>query len=143
MKVSLLALATLTASVASAYPITGDEVKCRSGPGTSYSVKKTYAKNSDVTLKCQTKGETISGNNIWDKTQDDCYVTDYYVKTGTNGYVVDKCEGGGDDGGDDGGDCGPPKVNKATVDLIAKWEGFRADICELYILGYWRSEAGN
>ena len=78
-----------------AYPITGDNVNCRSGPGTSYSVTKTYAKGHEVTISCQTSGTDVSGDSIWDKTSDGCYVADHYVKTGTDGYVTSKCSSGG------------------------------------------------
>ena len=98
MKLTYFAACTLaffcTSAVAS-YPITGDNVNCRSGPGTSYAAKKTYAKGHEVSISCQTAGTDVSGNSIWDKTSDDCYVADYYVKTGSNGYVTSKCSGGG------------------------------------------------
>lgn len=81
----------LASSFASAYPITGDNVNCRDGPGTSFTVLKTYAKGHNVTLTCQTEGTNVEGNTIWDKTTDDCYVADFYVKTGSNDYVTDKC----------------------------------------------------
>ncbi|KAL2786253.1 hypothetical protein BJX66DRAFT_342307 [Aspergillus keveii] len=87
------------------YPITGNGVNCRSGPGTSYDVVTSYAKGTEVSISCQAEGTSVNGNSIWDKTGDDCYVADYYVKTGTDGYVTDKCEEE-DDGGDDGGDTG-------------------------------------
>ncbi|KAK3376209.1 CHAP domain-containing protein [Lasiosphaeria ovina] len=94
-----LIIASLLQAVAftttAAYPITGDGVNCRSGPGTSYAVKKSYAKGTDVTVTCQTAGESINGNAIWDKTSDGCYVTDYYVKTGSDGYVTTKCSSSG------------------------------------------------
>jgi len=77
-----------------AYPITGNTVNCRTGPGTSYGVKLTYKKGKKVDISCQTSGTSVNGNNIWDKTSDGCYVADYYVKTGTNGYVTKKCSGG-------------------------------------------------
>lgn len=94
MKLSLLAflLQATSFTLTAAYPIKGDSVNCRSGPGTSYSVKKTYPKGKDVTISCQTTGESISGNNIWDKTSDNCYVADHYVKTGKDGFVTKKCE---------------------------------------------------
>jgi lysozyme len=111
--------ATLAAS-AIAYPITGSTVNCRTGPGTNYAVKKSYSKGADVTISCQTAGTSVNGNNIWDKTQDGCYVADYYVKTGTSGYVTKKCGGGST--------CTAPKSNSATVDLIGKAEGFRANV---------------
>ncbi|KAL3467007.1 hypothetical protein BJX64DRAFT_284155 [Aspergillus heterothallicus] len=87
------------------YPITATEVNCRSGPGTSYDIVTSYTKGTEVSISCQASGTSVNGNSIWDKTEDDCYVADYYVKTGTDGYVTDKCEGD-DDGGDDGGDDG-------------------------------------
>ncbi len=85
-----LLLATAISSVA-AYPIKADSVNCRSGPGTSYKVVKTYAKGVDVKLSCQARGESINGDTLWDKTTDGCYVADYYVKTGTSNFVVGEC----------------------------------------------------
>ncbi|KAK4235774.1 lysozyme-like domain-containing protein [Achaetomium macrosporum] len=116
MKVVAIAALASALAPASAYLITGDDVNCRSGPGTSYAVKKTYAKGTDVKISCQTAGTTVNGNSIWDKTSDGCYVSDYYVKTGSNGYVTGKCEGTST--------CVAPKSNQATVDLIAASEGF-------------------
>jgi surface antigen len=83
----------VAASLASAYPSKADGLHCRSGPGTSYSSKKTYKKGADVKITCQTEGTTIFGNSIWDKTSDGCYVADYYIKTGKDGYVTTKCPG--------------------------------------------------
>ncbi|KAL2807748.1 hypothetical protein BJX63DRAFT_440015 [Aspergillus granulosus] len=87
------------------YPITATELNCRSGPGTSYDVVTFYTEGTEVSISCQAPGTSVNGHNIWDKTQDGCYVSDYYVKTGTDGYVTGICEeyGGGDDGGNDGG----------------------------------------
>jgi surface antigen len=85
--ISLSCLPPLT----SAYPVKADTLNCRSGPGTSYSIKKTYQKGDDVKLSCQTTGTSVEGTTIWDKTTDGCYVSDYYVKTGTDGFVTDKC----------------------------------------------------
>ena len=101
MKVAVFAalFQAVAVTVTNAYPITGTTVNCRSGPGTSYAVKKTYAKGADVKVTCQTTGTSVEGNNIWDKTSDGCYVADYYVKTGTNGYVTTKCDAGGSTGG--------------------------------------------
>jgi uncharacterized protein YraI len=79
----------------SAYPISGSEVHCRSGPSTSYKVVTTYKKGHDVKVTCQTAGETIDGDNLWDKTSDGCYVADYYVKTGTTGMVTGACSSSG------------------------------------------------
>lgn len=98
----LIALSLLTAPLTTAYPITGNVVNCRSGPGTSYDVVKSYKLDADVSIKCQASGTDVNGDSIWDKTSDGCYVADYYVKTGSSSYVTTKCDGGdGGDGDDD------------------------------------------
>jgi hypothetical protein len=131
----LLAIAALASALApaSAYLITGDTVNCRSGPGTNYGVKKTYSKGTDVKITCQTSGTNVEGNSIWDKTSDGCYVADYYVKTGSNGYVTDKCGGTST--------CVVPKSNQATVDLIAEFEGFVDHVCTCNFARLLRLEA--
>lgn len=86
-----------------AYPVKTDGLNCRSGPGTSNKVVKTYKKNQDVSITCQTTGTSVEGNNIWDKTSDGCYVADYYIKTGTDGYVTKKCDSGGGGGSGNSG----------------------------------------
>ncbi|KAL2197070.1 glycoside hydrolase family 24 protein [Corynascus similis CBS 632.67] len=121
MKFTIIATLAAAVAPAMAYPVTADGgLTCRSGPGTSYAAKKTYPKGYDIKISCQTAGTSVNGNNIWDKTQDGCYVADYYVKTGVNGYVTKKCGGGST--------CAAPRSNAATVDLVAKSEGFRANI---------------
>ncbi|KFX89758.1 hypothetical protein O988_08508 [Pseudogymnoascus sp. VKM F-3808] len=114
MKLALLTAIALACSTAAAYPINAAGVNCRSGPGTGYAVKKSYAKDHAVTVTCQTAGTTVNGNSIWDKTSDGCYVADYYVNTGSSGYVKPKCSTG----------CTAPHSNTATVNLIAEFEGF-------------------
>ncbi|RYP11780.1 hypothetical protein DL767_010705 [Monosporascus sp. MG133] len=91
MKFTAVATIAALAQGIVAYPITGENVNCRKGPGTSFDVVSTYQKGEDVTITCQTEGTNVSGNTIWDKTSDGCYVADYYVKTGSNGYVTVKC----------------------------------------------------
>jgi lysozyme len=122
MKLDIVAAFIMASSFASAYLIKGDTVNCRSGPGTSYSVKKTYKKNHDVTLTCQTPGTVINGDKLWDKTTDGCYVADYYVKTGSSDYVTKKCSSGSP--APSGGYC--KTINTAGINLITKWEGFVA-----------------
>ncbi|KAH6848161.1 CHAP domain-containing protein [Chaetomium sp. MPI-CAGE-AT-0009] len=124
-------------SVTAAYPITGETVNCRSGPGTSYDVKKSYSKGFDVKISCQTTGTSVNGNNIWDKTQDGCYVADYYVKTGTDGFVTTKCGGGGGGGG--GGSVPGPVTNdypyKSSCGGVDPWNYYK---CQCTSFVAWR-----
>ncbi|KAJ1664017.1 hypothetical protein EV178_004474 [Coemansia sp. RSA 1646] len=69
-----------------------DSLNCRTGPNTNSQVVHSYKPTDDVSLVCQTSGETVQGNTIWDKTVDGCYVSDYYIHTGSNGYVAKKCD---------------------------------------------------
>ncbi|KAI9148202.1 hypothetical protein HJFPF1_12028 [Paramyrothecium foliicola] len=85
--------------LASAYRITADGVNCRSGPSTSHGIVRTYAKNTDVAINCQVHGQNINGITLWDKTSAGCYVSDYYVNTGTNGMVAKDCNSSGGSGG--------------------------------------------
>ncbi|KAH0489858.1 hypothetical protein TgHK011_001351 [Trichoderma gracile] len=125
MKTTFAALIVSLTSLVSAYPITGDVVNCRTGPGTSYAIKTSYKKSHDISISCQTTGTSVNGNNIWDKTADGCYVADYYVKTGSSGFVTKKCSASSGGGGSSSGSyC--KTINGAGVDLIAKWEGFVA-----------------
>ncbi|KAK4459448.1 hypothetical protein QBC42DRAFT_207960 [Cladorrhinum samala] len=96
----LMTLAT-SLSVATAYLITGDNVNCRKGPSTAFEAARTYPLSTDVNLTCQTRGQDIFGNTLWDKTTDGCYVSDYYVDTGPSDVpVAEECDppGGGPDG---------------------------------------------
>ncbi|GFF26281.1 probable endopeptidase p60 [Aspergillus udagawae] len=112
-------LAAIVPSV-SAYPINGDSVNCRSGPGTNHAIVKTYPRGHEVTLVCQAPGTDVKGDSLWDKTSDGCYVADYYVKTGTTGYVTKHCDDGS--GGGSGGGSGSGS-GKAIVDAAEKEKG--------------------
>jgi lysozyme len=124
MKLTYITPLAVALAMATAYPIIGDNVNCRSGPGTSYSVVRTYPRGHNVNLTCQTEGTDVFGITIWDKTTDGCYVSDYYVETNVNGYVTSKCNIQG------GGNCPAVKSNQATVEIIAGFEGFESDICK-------------
>ncbi|AEO71813.1 uncharacterized protein THITE_2171711 [Thermothielavioides terrestris NRRL 8126] len=126
-------------SVTSAYPITGNGVNCRSGPGTSHAVKKVYAKGTDIKVTCQTEGTSINGNSIWDKTSDGCYVADYYVKTGSNSYVTKKCSSGGSSGGSGSGKVPGPVENdypyKGSCGGVDQWNYYK---CQCTSFVAWR-----
>ncbi|KAJ2714374.1 hypothetical protein H4R19_001761 [Coemansia spiralis] len=110
-------------------------VNCRSSPGTSGTVVRTYTATDDVSLTCQTSGETISGNSLWDKTTDGCYVADYYLQTGSTGYVVGKCDSSGGGGGNVPG----PMVNdypySGQCSGVDQWNYYK---CQCTSFAAWR-----
>lgn len=123
MKVLAVAqIMAMTATVVTAFPVSADTLNCRAEPNTSSAVKKTYKKNDDIKISCQIAGTSVNGHNIWDKTQDGCYVSDYYVKTGSSGYITGKCGGGSNPPPPSGSFC--KSLNKAGTDLITHFEGF-------------------
>ncbi|MEU0038894.1 MULTISPECIES: peptidase [unclassified Streptomyces] len=87
---------SLHAAATQTYPIApGYSVNVRSGPGTHYSVVRTLSAGSSVPIYCQCPGESISGyygtTNIWDNIANGQFVSDAYVKTGSDGYVAGRC----------------------------------------------------
>ncbi|KAJ2701121.1 hypothetical protein FB645_004742 [Coemansia sp. IMI 203386] len=76
----------------SAYKIyKADSVNCRSTPSTSGKVVRVYTAKDNIKLTCQISGQIIFKNALWGKTTDNCYIADYYLKTGSDGYVTKKC----------------------------------------------------
>jgi hypothetical protein len=75
--------------------------------------KKTYPAGSAVRITCQAYGEYAYGSSIWDRTSDGLWVADFYVRTGTDGFIsnMPRCDsdqpsgGGGSGGGTGDGDC--------------------------------------
>ncbi|MFB9554669.1 SH3 domain-containing protein [Streptomyces roseoviridis] len=90
------AVRAMAADDVTAYPIApGYRVNVRSGPGTKYPIVRTLTLGAWVQIYCQTPGERISGpygtTNIWDNISPGQFVSDAYVKTGTDGYVARRC----------------------------------------------------
>ncbi|MDP9608359.1 MULTISPECIES: SH3 domain-containing protein [Streptomyces] len=91
--------ATATAGSTAAavtYPIApGYQVNVRSGPGTTYKVVKVLPYNSRVPIRCQRHGQKVSGpygtSDIWDSIAPGQYVSDAYVRTGSDGFVAAPC----------------------------------------------------
>ncbi|MER6164892.1 SH3 domain-containing protein [Streptomyces violaceorubidus] len=78
------------------YPVApGYRLNVRSGPGTDYPVVRVLADGARVTINCQRAGERVSGpygtSNIWDNIGSGQYVSDTYVRTGSDGYVAPRC----------------------------------------------------
>ncbi|MFJ8645716.1 SH3 domain-containing protein [Streptomyces sp. NPDC093546] len=78
------------------YPIApGHRVNVRSGPGTQYRIIRTLPYDVRVPVYCQKPGERITGpygtTALWDNIADGEFVSDAYVRTGTDGYVAPRC----------------------------------------------------
>ncbi|KAJ2619444.1 hypothetical protein GGI25_005564 [Coemansia spiralis] len=84
--------ALLLASQAAAYTIQYTAtLNCREGPSTSTKIVKVYNIGQDIEIICQINGQTVSGTKIWDRTQDGCYVLDYYILTGMSTIFKPVC----------------------------------------------------
>ncbi|MEU9102148.1 peptidase [Streptomyces sp. NPDC048361] len=78
------------------YPVApGCQLNVRSGPGTGYSIVDTLDLGASVPINCQTPGTSVTGpygtSNIWDNIGNGRFVADAYVKTGSDGYVAQRC----------------------------------------------------
>ncbi|MEV1027001.1 SH3 domain-containing protein [Streptomyces sp. NPDC050264] len=84
------------AAAAGSYPVApGYTVNVRSGPGTQYRVVRTLPQGARVTINCQKPGQTVTGpygtSKIWDNIGVGEYISDAYVRTGSDGYVASRC----------------------------------------------------
>ncbi|NBE55729.1 SH3 domain-containing protein [Streptomyces boluensis] len=84
----------VTAATSRTYTVVAD-VNVRSGPGTSYAMVGRVLAGTRVTLHCQRPGETVTGpsgtSRIWDRIGTGRYISDTYLRTGSNGYVAPRC----------------------------------------------------
>ncbi|MEU8779239.1 peptidase [Streptomyces sp. NPDC048606] len=73
----------------------GHQVNVRSGPGTNYSVVRVLPLGASVTIRCQCPGTMVSGpygtTDLWDCIGNGQFVSDAYVRTGSDGYVAGRC----------------------------------------------------
>ncbi|MEV0281866.1 SH3 domain-containing protein [Streptomyces sp. NPDC050610] len=80
------------------YPVApGVQLNVRRGPSTSSQLVKKLAIGSRVPIRCQTRGQRVSGpygtTDIWDSIAPGQYISDAYVKTGSDGFVTVRCSG--------------------------------------------------
>ncbi|MET9857239.1 peptidase [Streptomyces sp. NPDC006450] len=73
----------------------GYRVNVRRGPGTNYGVIRVLPLGAYVSIRCQCEGTNVSGpygtSDIWDCIGNGEFVSDTYVKTGSDGYVATRC----------------------------------------------------
>jgi uncharacterized protein YraI len=88
---------TATAAAALSYysVAPGYRLNVRSGPGTGYPIVRVLPEGARVAINCQTPGTQVSGpygtSNIWDSIDSGEYVSDAYVRTGSDGYIRPRC----------------------------------------------------
>ncbi|GAA4012444.1 hypothetical protein GCM10022384_66440 [Streptomyces marokkonensis] len=87
---------TAEVTAAATYPVApGYRVNVRSGPGTDYSVVRALPEGTSVRIYCQMSGTRESGpygtSNIWDNIGSGQYVSDAFIRTGSDGYVAPRC----------------------------------------------------
>ncbi|KAJ1962891.1 hypothetical protein GGI12_002382 [Dipsacomyces acuminosporus] len=86
MKPILVTSVLALASQASAYGIVGSaSLNCRTGPTLNDGIVKTYLVGDEIDVICQAMGKAIYGDPVWNLTQDGCYVSNYYLDTGSGG----------------------------------------------------------
>ncbi|KAJ1889535.1 hypothetical protein LPJ81_006110, partial [Coemansia sp. IMI 209127] len=84
----------LTSSV-SAYNIYNTNIlNCRVGPSSDTDRVRTYTMGMNIIIECQIQGQLAFDTDIWDLTQDGCYVLDYYVYTGYSQIFKPLCGDG-------------------------------------------------
>ncbi|MGY1401193.1 SH3 domain-containing protein [Streptomyces sp. SS10] len=91
-----VAATTTATALATSYPVApGYRLNVRSGPGTGYAVVDVLAEGARVRINCQMPGTWVTGpygtSNIWDNIGNGQYVSDAYVRTGSDGYVARRC----------------------------------------------------
>jgi uncharacterized protein YraI len=70
------------ATVARSYKVTSTTpLNARSGPSTSYSIVRTYAPGSSISVVCQSSGQKVGTTSVWDRLTTGAWVSDYYVST--------------------------------------------------------------
>ncbi|MEU6057214.1 SH3 domain-containing protein [Streptomyces sp. NPDC047097] len=88
--------AAASASGVRRYPVAPNcRLNVRSGPGTQYSLVRVLPEGSSVPINCQRPGQTVAGpygtSNLWDNIANGEWVADAYVRTGSDGYVAERC----------------------------------------------------
>ncbi len=72
----------------------GASLTVRSGPGTGYAAIGSVANGTHVTIRCQKRGQSITGTygttTLWDDIGNG-FVSDAYVHTGSDGQVAPTC----------------------------------------------------
>ncbi|WP_320784574.1 SH3 domain-containing protein [Streptomyces sp. CRN 30] len=88
--------AVATAAALTYYAVApGVRLNVRSGPGTGYALVRVLLEGAKVPIFCQSPGTRVTGtygtSAIWDNIDSGEYVSDAYVRTGSDGYIRPRC----------------------------------------------------
>ena len=113
---SIAAAKALPESAKGTVRTTGKKLNVRAAPGTQYTSFKKLGNSTKVTILCQTEGSKVKGpfgtSTIWDMLSYGGFVSDAYIKTGSDGYVTDKCDRSPQ----------PKKANPRSADQAISWQ---------------------
>lgn len=88
-------LGTGTGGVVGTVSTGGLPLTVRSGPSSTYAAVGSVANGSQVSIRCQTRGQSVTGpwgaTTLWDSIGSGRWVADAYVYTGSNGQVAPTC----------------------------------------------------
>ncbi|TVL92101.1 SH3 domain-containing protein [Streptomyces sp. SAJ15] len=87
---------TMAAAESVTYPVApGHRVNVRRGPSTTSPLVKVLPYDARVPIRCQRRGERVSGpygtTDVWDNIAPGQFVSDAFVKTGSDGFVAPQC----------------------------------------------------
>ncbi|MGJ7420625.1 SH3 domain-containing protein [Streptomyces cinereoruber] len=93
---AVAAATAVTAAGGVRYPVApGYRLNVRSGPGTQYPLVRSLPLGATVAISCQKYGEWVTGpygtTRVWDSIAPGEYVSDSYVRTGSDGFVAPRC----------------------------------------------------
>jgi GH25 family lysozyme M1 (1,4-beta-N-acetylmuramidase) len=110
--------------VATVWDTGGDHLIVRKAPNSSSQQLASLTEGTEITVDCQTQGETVEGTSLWDYLPEyGGYATDRYIYTGHDGPHPDlpSCE---DAGGDMVEGFDNSNNNEGTIDFAAAGQQF-------------------
>ena len=70
------------ATVARSYKVTSSTpLNARSGPGSSYSIVRSYDSGASLSVVCQASGQKVGTSSVWSRLTTGAWVSDYYIST--------------------------------------------------------------
>ncbi|SFA92065.1 SH3 domain-containing protein [Amycolatopsis marina] len=118
----------------------GDPLNVRRAPTTSSTVVGTVNNGTEVSIDCQTQGTRVSGRlgttSLWDYVPSlNGYVSDAYVRTGSDGQVAPSCGVGTGSAQCSSGSCAGEGLFRSSDATFVVWD--RAADGKSAVVQYW------